>query len=89
LGIIWTINLVTNVEEKSNARVHGRGCGAIKNGTGPTMTIASLENAAGEATCVWVEGTKTQEDIFDLVALELVKKQRPDIRMSPRGRHYA
>ena len=53
------------------------------------MTIASLENAAGEATCVWVEGTKTQEDIFDLVALELVKKQRPDIRMSPRGRHYA
>ena len=43
----------------------------LKSGTGPTMTIASLENAAGEATCMWVEGKKTQEDIFDLVALEL------------------
>jgi uncharacterized protein YodC (DUF2158 family) len=60
----------------------------LKSGTGPTMMITSLENAAGEATCVWVEGTKTQEDIFDLVALELVKKQKPAIRMSPRGRHY-
>ena len=60
----------------------------LKSGTGPTMMITSLENAAGEATCVWVEGKKTQEDIFDLVALELVKKQKPDRRMSPRGRHY-
>jgi len=39
------------------------------------MTIASLENSAGEATCVWFEGKNTQEDIFDLVALEVVKKQ--------------
>jgi uncharacterized protein YodC (DUF2158 family) len=60
----------------------------LKSGTGPTMMIASLENAAGEATCVWVEGTKTQEDIFDLVALELVKEQKPGRRMYPRGRHY-
>jgi uncharacterized protein YodC (DUF2158 family) len=60
----------------------------LKSGTGPTMMIASLENAAGEATCVWVEGKKTQEDIFDLVALELVK-QKPERRMYPRGRHYA
>ena len=44
----------------------------LKSGTGPTMTIASLENSAGEAICVWVEGKKTQEDIFDLVALELL-----------------
>jgi len=61
----------------------------LKNGTGPTMTIASLENAAGEATCVWVEGKHTQEDIFDLVALECVNTQKPDLRMYPRGRHYA
>ena len=61
----------------------------FKSGTGPTMMIASLENAAGEATCVWVEGAKTQEDIFDLVALELVKKQKLTIRMSPRGRYSA
>jgi uncharacterized protein YodC (DUF2158 family) len=61
----------------------------LKNGTGPTMTIASLEHAAGEATCVWCEGRKPQEDIFDLVALELVKKQKPTLRMYPRGRHYA
>ena len=61
----------------------------FKSGTGPTMMIASLENAAGEATCVWVEGAKTQEDIFDLVALELVKQQKPERRMSPRGRPYA
>jgi uncharacterized protein YodC (DUF2158 family) len=60
----------------------------LKSGTGPTMMITALENSAGEATCVWVEGTKTQEDIFDLVALELVK-QKPERRMSPRGRHYA
>ena len=53
------------------------------------MTIASLEHAAGEATCVWVEGKNTQEDIFDLVALEFVKTQKPDRRMSPRGRHSA
>ena len=59
----------------------------LKSGTGPTMTITSLENAAGEAICVWVEGKKTQEDIFDLVALEVVKQQ-PDRRMYPRGRHY-
>jgi len=59
----------------------------LKSGTGPTMTIASLENSAGEAICVWVEGKKTQEDIFDLVALEEVKQQ-PDRRMYPRGRHY-
>ena len=51
----------------------------LKSGTGPTMTIASLENAAGEAICVWVEGKKTQEDIFDLVALEVVNKQKPEI----------
>ena len=60
----------------------------LKSGAGPTMTIASLENAAGEAMCVWFEGKKTQEDIFDLVALALVK-QKPERRMSPRGRHYA
>ena len=34
----------------------------LKNGTGPTMTIASLEHAAGEAMCVWLEGKKTQEE---------------------------
>ena len=60
----------------------------LKSGTGPTMTIASLENAAGEATCMWVEGKKTQEDIFDLVALALVR-QKPERRISPRGRHSA
>jgi uncharacterized protein YodC (DUF2158 family) len=49
----------------------------LKSGTGPTMTIASLEHAAGEATCVWGEGKKTYEDIFDLLALELVKTQKP------------
>jgi uncharacterized protein YodC (DUF2158 family) len=49
----------------------------LKNGTGLTMTIASLENSAGEATCVWCEGKKTHEDIFDLMALELVKTQKP------------
>jgi uncharacterized protein YodC (DUF2158 family) len=58
----------------------------VKGGTGPTMTIVSLEHAAGEATCVWGEGRKPQEDIFDLVTLELVKKQKPDRRMSRRGR---
>ena len=52
----------------------------VKNGTGPTMTIASLEHAAGEATCVWGEGKKTHEDIFDLLALEFVKTQKPDRR---------
>jgi hypothetical protein len=41
------------------------------------MTIASLEHAAGEAICVWCEGRKTYEDIFDLMALELVKTQKP------------
>jgi uncharacterized protein YodC (DUF2158 family) len=46
----------------------------LKSGTGPTMTITSLEHAAGEAICVWGEGKKTHEDIFDLMALELVKK---------------
>ena len=61
----------------------------LKSGTGPTMTITSLEHAAGEAICVWVEGKKTQEDIFDLVALEVVNKQKPERRMSPRGRHSA
>ena len=50
----------------------------LKSGTGPTMTIASLEHAAGEATCVWGEGKKTHEDIFDLLALELVKKPKPN-----------
>ncbi len=60
----------------------------LKNGTGPTMTIASLEHAAGEAMCVWLEGKKTQEDIFDLVVLALVKP-KPERRMYPRGRHYA
>ena len=49
----------------------------LKNGTGPTMTIASLEHAAGEATCMWYAGRKPQADIFDLVALELVKTQKP------------
>ena len=60
----------------------------LKSGTGPTMTIASLEHASGEAMCVWAEGKKTQEDIFDLVALALVL-QKPERRMSPRRRHYA
>ena len=60
----------------------------LKSGTGPTMTIASLEHAAGEAMCVWAEGNKTQEDIFDLVALALVQ-QKPERRMSPRRRPYA
>jgi len=60
----------------------------LKSGTGPTMTIASLEHAAGEAMCVWFEGKKTQEDIFDLVVLALVKP-KPERRMYPRGRHYA
>lgn len=59
----------------------------LKSGTGPTMTIASLEHSSGEATCVWLEGKKTQEDIFDLVVLALVK-QKPERRMYPRGRHY-
>ena len=36
----------------------------LKNGTGPTMTIASLENSAGEATCVWVEGEKDARRYF-------------------------
>jgi uncharacterized protein YodC (DUF2158 family) len=53
----------------------------LKNGTGPTMTITSLEHAAGEATCVWGEGKKTHEDIFDLLALALVKTQKPDRRL--------
>jgi uncharacterized protein YodC (DUF2158 family) len=61
----------------------------VKSGPGPTRTIASLEHAAGEATCVWGEGKKTQEDIFDLVALEFVKKRKPDRRVHPRGRHAA
>jgi uncharacterized protein YodC (DUF2158 family) len=46
----------------------------LKSGTGPTMTITSLEHAAGEAICVWGEGRKTYEDIFDLSVLELVQK---------------
>ena len=59
----------------------------LKSGTGPTMTISSLENSAGEATCIWCEGKNTKEDIFDLVALEVVNKPKADIRMYPRGRH--
>ena len=61
----------------------------LKCGTGPTMTIASLEHAAGEATCVWGKGKKTHADIFDLLALELVKTQKPNRRLYPRGRHFA
>ena len=53
------------------------------------MTIAALEHAAGEATCVWGEGKKTHQDIFDLIALAFVKKQKPDIQRYRRGRHTA
>jgi uncharacterized protein YodC (DUF2158 family) len=57
----------------------------LKNGTGPTMTIASLANSAGEAICMWFEGKNRIEDIFDVVALQLVNK-KVDMKIDPHGR---
>jgi uncharacterized protein YodC (DUF2158 family) len=49
----------------------------LKSGTGPTMTITSLDRAAGEAVCRWFRGRQSHEDIFDIITLELVHQQRP------------
>jgi uncharacterized protein YodC (DUF2158 family) len=46
----------------------------LKSG-GPKMTIIVLNNSSGEATCSWCEGRKPHEDIFDVVALELITQQ--------------
>ena len=48
----------------------------LKSG-GPTMTIIALDNSSGEATCSWLEGRKSTEDIFDVIALALIPKQKP------------
>ncbi len=51
----------------------------LKSG-GPNMTIIDLENFSGyaggpknDASCVWFEGNKKQEAIFDVAVLEKVK----------------
>jgi uncharacterized protein YodC (DUF2158 family) len=59
----------------------------LKSG-GPKMTIVVLDTSSGEATCSWVEGRKPNEDIFDVVALELIPKQKPtsdSFRLRPRN----
>jgi uncharacterized protein YodC (DUF2158 family) len=43
----------------------------LKSG-GPKMTIIALDTSSGEATCSRLEGRKPTEDIFDVVALELI-----------------
>jgi len=54
----------------------------VKNGTGPKMMITSLDRAAGEAVCRWLERRKPHEDIFDIVALELANKEQPTKAMT-------
>ena len=44
---------------------------------GPKMTIIALDTSSGEATCSWFAGRKPNEDIFDVVALELITQQKP------------
>jgi uncharacterized protein YodC (DUF2158 family) len=59
----------------------------LKSG-GPTMTIIALDHSSGEATCSWCEGRKPTEDIFDVVALVLITKQkstRENFRLRPRN----
>jgi uncharacterized protein YodC (DUF2158 family) len=59
----------------------------LKSG-GPKMTIIALDNSSGEATCSWCEGRKPNEDIFDVVALELIAQQKPtsnSFRLRPRN----
>ena len=58
----------------------------LKSG-GPKMTIIALDTSSGEATCSWREGGKPHEDIFDVVALALIPKQKPtrdSFRLRPR-----
>jgi len=58
----------------------------LKSG-GPKMTIVVLDISSGEATCSWCEGRKPTEDIFDVVALELIAQQKPTsdrFRLRPR-----
>ena len=60
----------------------------LKSG-GSQMTIIVLDNSSGEATCSWWEGRKPTEDIFDVVALELITQQKPtreSFRLRPRNK---
>jgi len=59
----------------------------LKSG-GPKMTIIALDTSSGEATCSRLEGRKPTEDIFDVVALELITQQKPtreSFRLRPRN----
>ena len=53
----------------------------LKNG-GRQMTIVVLDKSWGEATCSWFEGKKPHEDIFDVVALELVMQKKANMRIN-------
>ena len=58
----------------------------LKNG-GRKMTIIVLDKSSGEATCSWLEGKKPNEDIFDVVALELVMQKKANMRINAHARH--
>lgn len=60
----------------------------LKSG-GPKMTITNLGNYGGlamgpenGAACVWFEGTKKQEAVFDVAVLEKVDNQQQPKRAS-------
>ena len=52
------------------------------------MTVIVLDQSSGEATCSWYEGKKPNEDIFDVVALELVMQKKENMRTDSRGRRW-
>jgi uncharacterized protein YodC (DUF2158 family) len=58
----------------------------LKNG-GRKMTVIVLDKSAGEATCSWYEGKNPNEEIFDVVALELVMPKKAHMRIDSHARH--
>jgi len=58
----------------------------LKSG-GRKMTIIVLDKSSGEATCSRFEGKNPNEDIFDVVALELVMQKRGNMRIDSHARH--
>ena len=58
---------------------------ALKN-AGPRMTIITVDNSSGEATCVWFKGKERKEAIFDVATLRKVNQRKPDLRIYARSR---
>ena len=44
---------------------------------GPKMTIITVDNSSGEATCTWFEGKDRKEEIFDIGRLRKVHQRKP------------